>query len=267
MPVPTESSGILQATPVPAFKDNYIWLIHGLHDPTRVAAVDPGDAEPVLAALEAQSLTLDTILVTHHHRDHTGGVGRLKDRFAVPVIGPAGETIPELTRSVAGSQRVALAELGLEFRVLDIPGHTRGHIAFVGAGAVFCGDTLFSAGCGRLFEGTPGQMLRSLNLLRELPGETRVHCGHEYTLNNLRFARTVEPENGEIRRYMETAGALRSSGRPTLPSTMELEIGVNPFLRCREPSVQQAAERHAGRALDDEVAVFAEIRKWKDGFN
>lgn len=258
---------MLEATPVQAFKDNYIWLIHGQQNPKRVAAVDPGDAEPVLRALETLGLVLSAILVTHHHRDHTGGVGTLRSRFPVPVVGPAGEKIPELTRTVSGSERVTLPELDVEFEVLDIPGHTRGHIAFAGAGAVFCGDTLFSAGCGRLFEGTPQQMYRSLNSLRELPGDTRMYCGHEYTLNNLRFAATVEPANDDVRRYLETASAKRSSGRPTLPSTMKLEVGVNPFLRCREPAVREAAERHAGRALADEVEVFAEIRRWKDGFN
>ena len=258
---------MLEVSPVPAFRDNYIWLIHCPGDPRKVAAVDPGDAGPVLEVLEARGLTLGAILVTHHHRDHTGGAGRLSSLFPVPVIGPAGEKIPEVTRSVAGSQVVQLPELELEFHVMDIPGHTRGHIAFFGSGAVFCGDTLFSAGCGRLFEGTPAQMYRSLESLRELPGETRVYCGHEYTLNNLRFARTVDPENSDVRRYLERAGAIRSSGGPTLPSTIELEVGVNPFLRCREPAVRQAAEQHAGRTLAGEVEVFAEIRRWKDGFN
>lgn len=258
---------MMDVTPVRAFADNYIWLIHGLRDPNRVAVVDPGDAAPVLAALEAQRWTVGAILVTHHHADHVGGVRELRSRFPVPVISPAGETIPECTRSVAGRDRVELGDLGLGFQVIDVPGHTRGHIAYYGHGAVFCGDTLFSAGCGRLFEGTAEQMTRSLGALRELPGETRVYCGHEYTQSNLRFALTVEPQNSAARRYLETVQNLRSSGRPTLPSTMELEIGVNPFLRCKEPSVQKAAEAHAGRALGTEAEVFATIRRWKDGFN
>lgn len=258
---------MMLVTPVRAFADNYIWLIHGLRDPSRVAVVDPGDAAPVLAALEAQRWTPGVILVTHHHADHVGGVRELRSRFTVPVIGPAGETIPERTRSVAGWDRVELNDLGLEFQVIDVPGHTRGHIAYYGHGAVFCGDTLFSAGCGRLFEGTAEQMTRSLGALRELPGDTRVYCGHEYTQSNLGFAVTVEPENSASRRYLETVQNLRSSGSPTLPSTIGLEIEVNPFLRCKEPSVQKAAETRAGRTLGSEAEVFATIRHWKDGFN
>jgi hydroxyacylglutathione hydrolase len=169
--------------------------------------------------------------------------------------------------SVAGGARVHLRELELDFDVLDIPGHTRGHVAYCGHGALFCGDTLFSAGCGRLFEGTPAQMQRSLNTLRELPPDTRVYCGHEYTLSNLRFALAVEPDNGATREYLETAKEMRSKGRPTLPSNMALEIAVNPFLRWDEPTVQKSAERKAGRSLDNPVEVFATIRQWKDGFS
>ena len=258
---------MLEATPVRAFSDNYIWLVHGTRQRTRVAAIDPGDARPVIAALEQQGLQLGAILVTHHHPDHVGGVSELVGRFKVPVYGPAGETIPERTVSVAGGSRVHLEDLGLDFEVFDIPGHTRGHIAYHGHGALFCGDTLFSAGCGRLFEGTPAQMQRSLDTLRALPPDTRVYCGHEYTVNNLRFALAVEPENGTTREYLETAKDLRSKGRPTLPSNMALEIAVNPFLRWDEPTVQKSAERKAGRSLDNPVEVFATIRQWKDGFS
>jgi hydroxyacylglutathione hydrolase len=258
---------MMQATPVRAFADNYIWLIHGQPDPTRVAVVDPGDAAPVLEALEARGLDVGAILVTHHHGDHVGGVRELKKRYPVPVIGPAGETIPERTRGVANGDRVELDELGLRFGILDIPGHTRGHIAFVGHEAVFCGDTLFSAGCGRLFEGTPEQMLRSLSALRNLPGTTRVFCGHEYTASNLRFALAVEPDNRQTRGYVEKVGEIRSRGEPTLPSSMALEKEVNPFLRCCEPGVIKAAEAQAGKRLDTEVEVFATIRRWKDGFH
>ncbi len=258
---------MLEATPVRAFSDNYIWLVHGARQRTDVAAVDPGDARPVVAALEQQHWRLSAILVTHHHPDHVGGVSELVGRFHVPVYGPAGETIPERTVSVAGGMQVHLEDLGLDFQVFDIPGHTRGHIAYHGHGALFCGDTLFSAGCGRLFEGTPAQMQRSLDTLRALPPDTRVYCGHEYTVNNLRFALAVEPDNGATREYLETAKDLRSKGRPTLPSNMALEIAVNPFLRWDEPTVQKSAERKAGRSLDNPVEVFATIRQWKDGFS
>lgn len=258
---------MVDATPIRAFSDNYIWMIHGLRDRTQVAVVDPGDARPVIATLESRGLRLGAILVTHHHFDHVGGVAELRRRYNADVIGPAGETIPECSRSVRGGERVKVAAIEAEFDVLDIPGHTRGHIAFVGHGALFCGDTMFSAGCGRLFEGTPEQMTRSLSSLRDLPMETRVFCGHEYTVNNLRFALAVEPDNVPAREYLEKARGLRAKGEPTLPSTMALEIKVNPFLRCRQPTVKKSAEQHAGRALDDEVEVFATIRQWKDGFN
>jgi hydroxyacylglutathione hydrolase len=258
---------MLEATPVRAFSDNYIWMIHGERDRVRVAAVDPGQASPVISALEQHHWQLGAILITHHHPDHVGGVSELVARFAVPVYGPAGETIPERTVSVAGGAHVHLEGLDLDFEVLDIPGHTRGHVAYCGHGALFCGDTLFSAGCGRLFEGTPAQMQHSLKALRELPPETRVYCGHEYTINNLRFALAVEPENDATREYLETAKDLRSKGRPTLPSNMALEIAVNPFLRWDEPTVQKSAERKAGRSLDNPVEVFATIRQWKDGFS
>jgi hydroxyacylglutathione hydrolase len=257
----------LEATPVKAFSDNYIWLIHGLRDRRDVAVVDPGDAQPVIEALERQGLRLRTVLVTHHHMDHVGGCTALRQRYDVPVVGPQSESIPERSRSVGGGDRVALPELGLEFAVFDIPGHTRGHIAYFGHGALFCGDTLFSAGCGRLFEGTPAQMQNSLATLRGLPGETRVYCGHEYTLNNLRFALTVEPDNGAAREYLETAKHLRAGNKPTLPSTLSLEIAVNPFLRWDAPTVQKSAEARAGCPLDNPVEVFAAIRKWKDGFS
>jgi hydroxyacylglutathione hydrolase len=270
---------MVDVTPIRAFSDNYIWMIHGLRDRSRVAVVDPGDAAPVVEALDSGGLTLGAILVTHHHRDHVGGVTELRRRYSVEVIGPAGETIPDCTRSVRGGERFTVDAVGLEFVVVDVPGHTKGHIAYFspprpaqpgegqGEGLLFCGDTLFSAGCGRLFEGTAAQMTRSLSALRDLPKESRVFCGHEYTVNNLRFALAVEPDNVSARDYLETARGLRSKGLPTLPSTLALEIQVNPFLRCNQPTVQKSAERHAGRSLDGEVEVFATIRRWKDGFN
>jgi len=264
----------MDVTAIRAFSDNYIWMIHGLGDPKRVAVVDPGDAGPVVEALETQGLALGAILVTHHHRDHVGGVSELHRRYGAEVLGPSGENIPDRTRALRDGERVAVEALEAEFSVMEVPGHTLGHIAFVhlppagdGQGALFCGDTLFSSGCGRLFEGTPAQMTRSLLSLRDLPRSTRVFCGHEYTVNNLRFALAVEPDNDAARKYLEAARDLRSRGAPTLPSTVEMEIAVNPFLRCSQPAVKRSAELQAGRTLDSEVEVFATIRRWKDGFN
>ena len=230
---------MLKVTPLRAFRDNYIWLMHG-RDPTCVAVVDPGDATPVETALEAGGLTLEAILVTHHHADHTGGIETLLATRDVPVFGPQNERIPDLTVPLAAGDRADLETLGLAFDVLDVPGHTAGHIAFYGHGALFCGDTLFSAGCGRLFEGTPAQMLASLDALAALPDDTRVYCAHEYTLSNLKFARAVEPENTAIAEYTGRAEQRRRADEPTLPSTLGLERKVNPFLRCDHASVAKA---------------------------
>lgn len=256
---------MLKVTPVRAFRDNYIWLIHG-EDPRLVAVVDPGDAQPVFAALEAGGLEAAAILLTHHHPDHSGGIAALCEALDIPAWGPAGEPVAGLTHKVHGGDRVNLPQLGLAFAVMDIPGHTAGHIAFHGHGALFCGDTLFSAGCGRVFEGTPGQMLASLDTLAELPEDTLVFCGHEYTLANLRFARAVEPGNAEIAQHAEHVAALRDDDMPSLPSTLALEKRINPFLRCDQPGVRAAAERHAGHALGSRTEVFAAVRSWKDGF-
>jgi hydroxyacylglutathione hydrolase len=254
-------------TPLAAFADNYIWLIRGPRAPAAVAVVDPGDAAPVFAALQAGGLQLRAVLLTHHHRDHTGGAQALRERFDVPVIGPAHEDIAARTRGVGEGEQVALEDLGLRFTVMDIPGHTRGHIAFHGHGALFCGDTLFSAGCGRLLGGTPAQFCHSLGRLAALPAATRVFCGHEYTVDNLRFARTVEPDNAAVLAWLERARTLRAGHRPTLPTTLELEIAVNPFLRCEQPAVRESAGRRAGRTLNEAVEVFTVLRQWKDAFN
>jgi hydroxyacylglutathione hydrolase len=257
---------MLDVRPVRAFQDNYIWMIRGTRDPRGVAVVDPGDAQPVFAALAEQDLRLEAILATHHHADHVGGIAALAAATGAAVFGPGRERMPvEVTRLAAGD-RAPLAGLGLEFAVLDVAGHTAGHIAYVGHGALFCGDTLFSAGCGRLFEGTPEQMLASLDALAGLPEDTRLFCGHEYTLANLRFATTVEPGNSDIMDYVKRATALRAEGRPTLPSTIGLEKRVNPFLRSRHENVKSSAERRAGRMLPTPVSVFAEVRSWKDTF-
>ena len=257
---------MLDVRPIPAFRDNYIWMIRGGADPRAVAVVDPGDAAPVFAALEREGLALAAILATHHHADHVGGVAALMAATGARAFGPARERMPAGVRPLAAGDRAEIAGLGLDFEVLDVPGHTAGHIAYAGHGTVFPGDTLFSAGCGRLFEGTPDEMLGSLDRLAALPGETRVFCGHEYTEANLRFAMAVEPANSAIMDYVKRAAGQRAQGHPTLPSTIELEKRVNPFLRSRNEDVKSAAERRAGRMLSDPVAVFAEIRSWKDVF-
>ena len=252
-------------TPLPAFADNYLWV---LHDGKRATAVDPGDAGPVLQMLAQQSLQLESILVTHHHADHTGGVAALREATGARVYGPAAERIPDPFIPLKEGDTVRT--LGLDFQVLDVPGHTAGHIAFYtpdmdGQPLLFCGDTLFSGGCGRLFEGTPAQMLASLDKLAALPGATRVCCAHEYTLDNLRFARTIEPGNADLAAYQTRCLALRAEGRPTLPSTLTQELLINPFLRTRQASILAATDRLDAPAHDD-TAVFAILRQWKNQF-
>lgn len=251
--------------PVPAFNDNYLWL---LHDGQRALIVDPGDAAPVLRALQENGLQLASILVTHHHPDHTGGVAELHQATGAPVYGPAHETIPEPFKRLKDGDTVHA--LGLDFEVIDVPGHTAGHIAFYtpdmdGRPLLFCGDTLFSGGCGRLFEGTPAQMLASLDRLAALPGNTRVCCTHEYTLSNLRFALAVEPDNTELIGYHARCTALRADGKPTLPSSIAQELLINPFLRTRQTTVMAAARRF-DPATHDDNSVFAAIRQWKNQF-
>lgn len=256
---------MLKVSHVRAFEDNYIWLIHSPRDATQVVAVDPGDAEAVERVL-ASGLNLAGILITHHHPDHVGGVAALSRTRKIPIFGPATEKLPVDAQPLREGDRVRLETLGLEFDVLDVPGHTRGHIAYVGHGALFCGDTLFSAGCGRLFEGTPDQMAQSLAKLAALPDETLVYCAHEYTVSNLKFACTVEPDNKDSIAYLEECQARRARGEATVPSTIRRERNVNPFLRCEHQSVKQAAEARAGRRVQNHVEVLAVIRAWKDGF-
>jgi hydroxyacylglutathione hydrolase len=254
---------------VPAFEDNYIWMIH---DGAAAIVVDPGDAAPVQAVLQSQRLALAGILVTHHHRDHTGGVARLREQSGCRVIGAASEAIPEPYQPVVEGDSVELG--GLRFSVLDVPGHTAGHVAFFcagdaafdgGAPIVFCGDTLFSGGCGRLLECTPAQIHDTHTPLAALPAATRVCCAHEYTESNLKFAAAVEPGNADLAAYARACRELRSRDLPTLPSTIGVERQVNPFLRCAEAEVISSA-RSAGAASDDGVAVLAALREWKNRF-
>lgn len=250
---------------VRAFDDNYVWLIRGRAQ-HEVAIVDPGDADPVREFLARHQLRPVAILCTHHHGDHVGGVTELLRHYPVPVYGPARERIAGKTHSLHDGATVELPELGIALRVLDIPGHTAGHIAFTGDAMVFSGDTLFSAGCGRLFEGTAAQMHTSLTKLAALPAETKVYCGHEYTVANLRFALAVEPDNAAARAHLTEAQRLRADDAPTLPSTIAMERSINPFLRCAEQAVRQAAAAHSGTELESETAVFAALRRWKDRF-
>ncbi len=253
----------LEITAVPALRDNYVWLLE--RPGSRAAAVvDPGEAGPVLAAISRRGLELSAIIVTHHHHDHVGGIAALRARFPVRVFGPVAETIPERTDAVGEGDAAIIPEMALELRALWVPGHTLGAIAYCGDGIVFTGDTLFAAGCGRLFEGTPAQMHASLGRLAALPGETRVYCGHEYTLANLRFAATVEPGNAAIARRLEDSRELRARGVPTVPSTIALERQTNPFLRTNDAEVQRAAEMYCGHALSNATEVFSILREWKN---
>lgn len=261
----------LSVTALPAFADNYLWLID---DGTRAAVVDPGDAAPVLAALAARQLTLTAILLTHHHADHIGGVAELLRHFPVPVFGPRHEANTAVTRPLAQGDPLAVPGLDLTLTALDVPGHTAGHIAYVapapGAGMapwLFCGDTLFAGGCGRLFEGTPAQMAASLAKLAALPDATLVYCAHEYTLDNLRFAAEIEPDNAALAARITAERAKRARGLPTVPSTIGLEKASNPFLRYREAAIV-ARLVGAGRLAPDAppLAAFTALRQWKNDF-
>jgi hydroxyacylglutathione hydrolase len=251
--------------PLPAFNDNYIWM---LHDAQRALVVDPGDSQVVFQALDRLELQLEAILVTHHHADHTGGVAGLRQATGAQVFGPLLEAMPEpLTRLQGGD---FIAPLGLRLQVIDVPGHTAGHIAFYGQPAgqtplLFCGDTLFSAGSGRLFEGTPAQMLASLGKLAALSDDTRVCCAHEYTASGLIFARAVDPDNQALISYQVKVRSLRERHLPSLPSSIGLENAVNPFLRTHLSSVIRAVQQFDA-AAQDPVGVFAALRTWKNQF-
>ena len=253
--------------PVGAFTDNYVWIVRS---GDAAVAVDPGDAAPVIAYLERERLRLVAVLATHHHGDHVGGIPALVERYGAHVYGPAREAIPHRGTALAEGDVVRIDAPALALRVLDIPGHTAGHIALIGtidgSPTLFCGDTLFAAGCGKLFEGTPSQMWTSLSKLAALPPATRVYCGHEYTLANLRFATAVEPASDDVRERIARESAKRARDEPTLPSTIADELLTNPFLRVREPAVRRAAEAESDTPPGDDVAVFAALRAWKNRF-
>jgi len=253
--------------PIKAFNDNYIWLIDDGHD---ACVVDPGDAAPVMKVMNQEQLTLTNILLTHHHHDHVGGVDALVKAYGARVWGPAGEVLPHCDQPLVENDEVSLLCPNLTFKVLDIPGHTAGHIAFTGLinrlPVVFCGDTLFAGGCGRIFEGTPTQMFDSLNKLAQLPLETRVYCAHEYTLANLKFARVVEPNNTNLIARYEKTLALRHKDLPTLPSTIAIELATNPFLRANKPDVYQSAQQHQAHSSKEAVETFTILRRWKNNF-
>jgi hydroxyacylglutathione hydrolase len=251
--------------PIRAFSDNYIWAIHDTGQ-QQVAIVDPGDAEPVLEYVEKRGMTPVAILITHHHWDHVNGVEELFRHYRVPVYGPAAEKIPGLTDQLKPGDTVSLPELDCHLLVLDLGGHTAGHIGYYGHGALFCGDTLFSAGCGRLFEGTAAQMHGSLSRIAGLPGNTQIYCAHEYTLANLAFAQAVEPDNTAVSQHLATVRSRRQRNLPSLPSRLTAEKSFNPFLRTEEPAVQAAAAQHSGQRVSDSVTCFAVLRRWKDRF-
>jgi hydroxyacylglutathione hydrolase len=250
---------MLEILPIPAFRDNYIWL---LHNGRQAAVVDPGDATPVIEKLKHLGLQLDTILVTHHHDDHIGGISTLLQNWPAIVYAPrhASHSFPHV--AVTEGSQVTLAALDTTFTVLAVPGHTLEHVAYYGANWLFCGDTLFGAGCGRLFEGTPAQMFESLQRLAAFPAETMVYCTHEYTEHNLRFAHDLEPHNEAVTKRLRDTIKTRAEGRSTLPSTIQQELATNPFLRCHSESLQMASGFHKGTPLQ----VFTAIREMRNNY-
>ncbi len=256
---------MLTIIPITAFDDNYIWIIHQQGNKNCVV-VDPGDEKPVLDFLQEQQLQLEAILITHHHYDHTAGIEQLVRETAANVYGPANETIPGVEFALGESNQVNLDQSGLCFKIFDVPGHTRGHIAYLIDDILFSGDCLFAAGCGRLFEGTAEQMYHSMNKLAQLPDATRVYCAHEYTEANLEFALAVEPNNTDISSRLQQVKHDRSNHMSTIPTTIALEKLTNPFLRCHLKPLEQAAKSYSGKQSYSENETFATIRRWKDSF-
>jgi hydroxyacylglutathione hydrolase len=254
----------MRIEPIPAFEDNYIWALRGMGPVGRVAVVDPGDAAPVLRFLEQTRDRLCAILVTHRHGDHVGGIHEILAHHPVPVYGPALEAADVVTHPLRDGERLTLQALGIDFEVLHLPGHTLGHVAYYRPGMLFCGDVLFGAGCGRVFEGTPEQMHAALARIAALPADTRIYSAHEYTESCLRFARTVEPDNSAIAARVERVAALRAAGQPSLPSSLAEELDTNPFLRWHAQEVVAAATARLGRPPASDAETFAAIRAWRD---
>jgi len=250
---------------ISAFDDNYIWFIK---DPAsrKVLIVDPGDAEPVIHAIKQQQLIPIALLITHHHSDHIAGISRLLELYDIPVFGPKNERIPHITHFLTASDAVFIDPAFSSMKILDVPGHTQGHIAFLIDGNLFCGDTLFGAGCGRLLGGTARQLHTSLNLIATLPEDTNIFCAHEYTQSNLRFAAVVEPNNQALKQRITNTDCLIKNGKPSLPSTLALELQTNPFLRCQQADVIRAVERFSGQTSLNSCDVFTNLRLWKDKF-
>ncbi|MFC1668959.1 hydroxyacylglutathione hydrolase [Spirochaetota bacterium] len=255
--------------PIRAFGDNYIWLITN-PEKTRGIVFDPGSAQPVLSYLENNNIELCGICITHHHMDHTGGVSGLRSKYKVPVYGGAGDGIGGLTNPLKENDTIRFDEIDLSLRVIETPGHTRGHVVYYAEKTnpplLFSGDALFLAGCGRVFEGTFDGMYGSLLKLKKLPRETLIFCAHEYTLSNLNFASAVEPGNKEILNRSKEVSQMVSNGRPSVPGSVEEDLATNPFLRCDIMDVKNAAQKHSGGTLNSESAIFAVLRSWKDSF-
>jgi len=254
----------MKVEPILAFEDNYIWALRGMGPVGRVAVVDPGDADPVLQFLEQTKDRLCAILVTHHHADHTGGIRDLLAHHPVPVFGPAHEASDRVTHPLHDGERLSLQALGIDLKVMHLPGHTRDHIAYYRPGMLFCGDVLFGAGCGRIFEGTPEQMHASLTRIAALPVDTRIYCAHEYTESCLAFAQTVEPNNPAIELRIRRVADLRAASQPSVPFTLAEELDTNPFLRWQVPELVLAATRWLGRPPLCDAETFAAIRQWRD---
>ncbi|MBY0474556.1 MAG: hydroxyacylglutathione hydrolase [Nitrosomonas sp.] len=257
---------MLNIHPVHAFKDNYIWVVHNQN---YAVAIDPGITAPVIEYLQLNKLQLCAILITHHHNDHTGGIAGLIQRFDIPVYGPNNELITAITNPVQQNDIVNLPDISLNLTVLDTPGHTRGHIAYYGPDPwdmLFCGDTLFSCGCGRIFEGSAAQLYQSLQKISQLPDATLIYCAHEYTLGNIAFAKAVDPENKKLNEFAITAQESHHKNMPTIPTTLALEKAINPFLRCEHQSIINSAQNYSKQQLQNPVDVFAVLREWKNKF-
>lgn len=257
---------MLTVTPIEAFTDNYIWCIQKDQQPG-VYVVDPGDGDAVLKALSARGLELAGVLITHHHFDHVGGLDALLAHRQVQVLGPHNPAITQITQRLGAGDYAEV--LGCRFQILHVPGHTLDHIAYFHDGdspLLFCGDTLFAGGCGRIFEGNPAMMYASLQSLAALPAKTQVFCAHEYTLSNLDFAYAVEPDNEALKARIRLDQQARAQGIPTVPSTLDTELQTNPFLRCDSPAVCQQMQQHDQIDPSDPIAVFAAVRSWKDNF-